>query len=369
MSKSEIEKRHDTDLWREIRKLYESKAKPGYEKIKSILMAEFALDTFPSRSTVDRRSKSEGWIRARTGGDESKANRFGDDFWECVKSVYESNPKMTHKQLKDLVQNELQISDFPTHQVLAKKAKLEGWEYADLALKKSDERLQNQASCVKRKIKQQEKIEKEIEEYQEYVSDDDDEFNYVFELAEKEKTRFKNVTMVANTRQQKLAEVIIKSRRRMRVINEIGDLLNDELMGVYGVMSSHEFLKTCPPHILEVFVAQERALTRALASYTQLSADRRESIKFELSLYGVQMEDLRDNDNDARMKDLNDNTAYEQQKQRLLEERIMLAKRRAYIDSGGLQKDVDEELQRRMDEMNEYDDVDSIEEAEFSEIE
>ena len=69
------------------------------------------------------------------------------------------------------------------------------------------------------------------------------------------------------------------------------------------------------------------------------------------------------------MKDLNDDAAYEKQKQRLLDECIMLAKRRAFIDSGGLQREVDAEMQRRMDEMNEYDDVDSVEDDEYSGIE
>lgn len=369
MSDVELSKRHDTDLWREIRKLYESKAKPSYEKIKTILMAEFALDKFPSRATMARRAKSEEWIRARTSEEVPDANRFGDDFWECVRAIHESNPKMTHRQLKDLVQNELQISDFPTHQALAKRAKLEGWEHADEALKKSDTTLRKQASCVKIKIEQQKIIDENIE-YNQHDNDDEDDYTaHIREIAEKTKTRFKNVTMNANIRTQKLAEVIIKSRKRMRTINEIGDLLSDELIGIGAIMSSQEFLSVCPPDLYELYAAQEKALIRAMSSYTQLTESRRDSIKFELSLYGVQMEDLRDNDNDARMKDLNDDTAYEQQKQRLLDERLMLAKRRAFIDSGGLQREVDAEMQRRMDEMNEYDDVDSIEDAEYSEIE
>ena len=197
MSDVELSKRHDTDLWREIRKLYESKAKPSYEKIKTILMAECALDKFPSESTVKRRAKSEEWIRARTSEEVPDANRFGDDFWECVRAIYESNPKMTHRQLKDLVQNELQISDFPSHTVLAKRAKQDGWEYADLALKKSDTTLQNQASCIKFKIKQQKIIDENIEHNQCDGGSDDDYTAHIGEIAEKEKTRFKNVTMNA----------------------------------------------------------------------------------------------------------------------------------------------------------------------------
>ena len=197
MSDVELSKRHDTDLWREIRKLYESKAKPGYEKIKTILMAEFALDKFPSRATMARRAKSEEWIRARTSEEVPDANRFGDDFWECVRAIYESNPKMTHRQLKDLVQNELQISDFPTHQALAKRAKLEGWEHADEALKKSDTTLRKQASCVKIKIEQQKIIDENIEDNQCDDGSDDDYTAHILKIVEKEKTRFKNVTMNA----------------------------------------------------------------------------------------------------------------------------------------------------------------------------
>ena len=224
---------------------------------------------------------------------------------------------MTHRQLKDLVQNELQISDFPSHTVLAKRAKLEGWEHADEALKKSDLTLQKQVSRVKIKIKQQKIIDENNDNNQD-DGDEDDYTAHIRKMAEAEKTRFKNVTMTANIRTQKLAEVIIKSRKRMRTINEIGDLLSDELIGIGAIMSSQEFLKICPPDVYELYAAQERALTRAMSVYTQLAESRRESIKFELSLYGVQMDDLRDNDNNARMKDLNDDTAYEKQKQRLL---------------------------------------------------
>ena len=133
----------------------------------------------------------------RTSEEVPDANRFGDDFWECVRAIYESNPKMTHRQLKDLVQNELQISDFPTHQALAKRAKLEGWEHADEALKKSDLTLQKQANCIKIKIKQQKIIDKNNDnnQFDDYV--EDDYAAHIRKIVEAEETRFKNVTMNA----------------------------------------------------------------------------------------------------------------------------------------------------------------------------
>ena len=69
---------------------------------------------------------------------------------------------------------------------------------ADLALKKSDTTLQNQASCIKFKIKQQKIIDENIEHNQCDDGSDDDYTAHIGEIAEKEKTRFKNVTMNAN---------------------------------------------------------------------------------------------------------------------------------------------------------------------------
>ena len=54
-------------------------------------------------------------------------NKYSDDFWLCIKNVYESNPKITHKRLKELIQSELNCKDFPSHQAIAYKAKHEGF--------------------------------------------------------------------------------------------------------------------------------------------------------------------------------------------------------------------------------------------------
>lgn len=106
--------------WAEIRTVYESKTKPNYEKIKSILCAEFNLDTFPSQRTIQRRASSEKWQKYESEREVKIAhNKYSDDFWLCVRRIHESNPKLTHKRLKALVQNELQCNDFPSHDVVA----------------------------------------------------------------------------------------------------------------------------------------------------------------------------------------------------------------------------------------------------------
>lgn len=104
-----VSKRHDFNLWAEIRTVYESKTKPNYEKIKSLLCTEFNLDSFPSKSTLQRRASSEKWQRHESEKDvKISAKKYSDDLWLCVRRIHESNPKLTYKRLKELVQNELQ---------------------------------------------------------------------------------------------------------------------------------------------------------------------------------------------------------------------------------------------------------------------
>lgn len=159
-----ISKRHDTDLWREIRTLYESKTQPNHAKIKDILCAEFNLDSFPSRSTVHRRAVNEGWKRYEDDQTIKVAsNRYGDDFWICVRNVYETNSRITYKRLKETVQNELQCTDFPSQPMIAINAEQEGWKRADKLVKKSDADLKKISVGVK-KIMSIEDVKERIEE-------------------------------------------------------------------------------------------------------------------------------------------------------------------------------------------------------------
>lgn len=146
-----ISKRYDTDLLREIRTLYESKTQPNHAKIKDILCAEFNLDSFPSKSTMQRRALKEGWKKYEDDQTVKIApNKYSDDFWICVRNIYETNSRITYKRLKETVQNELQCADFPAQDVVAAKAEKEGWKRADKLLKKSDSNLKKISSGVKK---------------------------------------------------------------------------------------------------------------------------------------------------------------------------------------------------------------------------
>ena len=147
--KTEISKRHDTNLWAEIRKFYESKTNPNYEKIKQIITAEFNLDDFPSKSTMQRRAVKEKWKRSESQLDvKLSSNKYSDDLWLCIRRTYEANTKLSYKRLKELVQNELQCNHFPSQYVIASKAESEGWERSDRLVKKSDSALKKLSAGV-----------------------------------------------------------------------------------------------------------------------------------------------------------------------------------------------------------------------------
>lgn len=365
-----ISKRHDTDIWAEIRTCYESKSQPAYEKIKSLLSAEFNLDAFPSQRTVQRRAAKEGWRRYESDQKVRIApNKYSDDFWLCVRRIHESNPKLTHKRLKELVQNELQCTEFPSQQVVAAKAEHEGWERSEALIKKSDANLKKLSRGVN-KLTTEQAFHDFINTHE---TDGDQEFEHgelikgVFEMdfikdiVNAEKDNIKNLLMNSQVRRKKQAEIIVKSRKRIELNNDFGDRLSDNLVMIYALVMSDTVRQNFTKPMMKELKDQLSALREIASVYNELSFNKRENIKFQLSLYGVQVEDLKDVDDAKRVNDLNDDSAYEAQKKRLEAEKQRIAERRRYIDSGGLQEDTDREMERRMAEAG-------IEDAEYEEI-
>ena len=371
-----ISKRHDTDLWREIRTLYESKTQPSYKKIKEILCAEFNLDSFPSQRTIQRRSVNEGWKKYDDDQTVKIApNKYSDDFWICVRNVYETNSRITYKRLKETVQNELQCTDFPAQDAVSAKAEQEGWKRADKLVKKSDADLKKISGGVK-KIMSMDDAKASLED-QKNEEDQEDEnvdgngqvvpFDFIQELVNNEKANIKNLLMTSQVRRQKQADVIVKARKRMAVTNMVGDQIGDAFTLLFALFTSEEIERYFTKKMMRDLKDKLYNLKNLSSAFNELSFNRRENLKFELSLYGVQMEDLKDVDDAKRMTDLNDDTAYEAQRERLRLEAKRIAERRRYIDSGALEEEVNEEMERRMNESQIEDG--EYEDAEFEEIE
>ncbi len=373
-----ISKRHDTTLWREIRTLYESKTQPSYDKIKDILCAEFNLEDFPAQRTMQRRAKNEGWQRYTDDkAVKTSPSKYSDEFWLCVRRVYESNGKMTYKRLKETVENELQCTDFPSQPVVAAKANAEDWKRSENLLKQSDASLKKLSKGVTRITSFEDLCDfmsgidpDVIQEYKESRGWEDPtepiDFDVLEAMLDDEKAGFKNLLMTSQVRRKKLADVIVKSRKRMALNNDLGDSISDALVAMFAMVMSNKVRRYASKGMMKELKERLNALSQISEIYNGISYNKRENLKFELSLYGVQTEDLKDVDDTKRVADMNDDKAYEEQRERLRLERENIAARRRYIDSGGLAADVEEEVQRRMLEANADDE---IEDAEFSEVE
>jgi len=358
---NQISSRHyDSELWAEIRTFYESKTHPNYEKIKSIMCVEFNLDTFPSQRTVERRAVKERWTRLKDEITNKVApNKYSDDFWLCVRKIYESNPKIPHKRLKELVQNELKCNDFPSQQAIAYKAKHEGWERSDSLLKKSDATLKKLIRSVKNIESENDfkEYQNNKEEYENQNLGNNDtvsnayDFDFIKEIVKCEKVSFKNLLIAAQVQRKRQAEVIVKSRKRMALNNDFGDILSDKLVIISAFLMSDKVRRTFTKPMMKKLKDQLNTLYQISEAYNNLSFNKRESIKFELSLYGTQLEDLKYRGDVKRANDLNNDKAYKAQQLRLDSQKEKLAARRRYIDSGGLEEEINTELERLMEEV------------------
>ena len=280
-----ISKHHDFNLWAEIRTVYESKTKPNYEKIKSILCTEFNLDIFPSQRTIQRRASSEKWQKYESEREVKVAhNKYSDDFWLCVQRTYESNPKLTHKRLKELVQNELQCNDFPSQQAIASKAEHEGWERSDILLKKSDATLNKLSRGVK-KLTSKDEFNNFLESLKDKQYQDNEDtqmigdvydFDFIREIVECEKSGIKNLLMTSQVRRKKQAEIIVKSRKRIELNNDFGDRLSDRLVMIYALIMSDKVRRTFTPPMMKELKSQLNTLQQISETYNNLSFNKRE---------------------------------------------------------------------------------------------
>ena len=353
-------KHYDNELWVEIRKYYESKTHPNYEKIKMKFYSEYKLDKFPSQRTVERHAVKERWVRYEDENTNRIApNRYSDEFWVCVRQVYESHPKISYKRLKELVQNELKCEDFPSYQALASMAKYKGWKRSDYLLKKSDATLKKLIKSVKNlELKNGYKINlinsKNIKK--QYIKlntreDDTEEFDTIKEIVKCQKVSIEKFLMSSKLRQKSQAEVIMKSRKRVAIFNDLGDLLSDKLILIHTMIMSKEIRRRFTKPMMQNLQEDFRILCNIIDIYNDLFLSIRENTKFELALYGTELEDLKETDNVKQVKDLHDDKAYEEHQLRLIAETERIAARRLYINSGGLEEEISNEMKKRMKEV------------------
>ncbi|ENU38570.1 hypothetical protein [Acinetobacter johnsonii] len=184
----------------------------------------------------------------------------------------------------------------------------------------------------------------------------------MMEIIDSEKRAIKNLLMTSQIKRRNMAEVILKARKRMSIMNDFSDILSDELALNFQLLNSTQFRQVLGENGAEFLNNKMKRLGQVASVFNELSFNRREALKFELSLYGVTIEDLQKAGETSKAIPMDDNTAFEAQREKLRQEKERIAERKRYIESGGLQSDVDEEVKKRMAEAD-------IENAEVIEME
>lgn len=61
------------------------------------------------------------------------------------------------------------------------------------------------------------------------------------EVIDSEKNAIKNLLMTSQIKRRNIAEVILKARKRMSIMNDFSDILSDELALMFQLLNSTQF--------------------------------------------------------------------------------------------------------------------------------
>ena len=96
------------------------------------------------------------------------------------------------------------------------------------------------------------KKSKKIKEYKNEEDADDEaeedegellDFDVMMEIIDSEKRAIKNLLMTSQIKRRNMAEVILKARKRMSIMDDFSDILSDELVLNFQLLNSTQFLK------------------------------------------------------------------------------------------------------------------------------
>ena len=144
-------------------------------------------------------------------------------------------------------------------------------------------------------------------------------FDVMTEIIDSEKRAIKNLLMTSQIKRRNMAEVILKARKRMSIMNDFSDILSDELAFYFQLLTSTQFRQVMGEAGENFLKDKMKKLGHVASVFNELSYNRREALKFELSLYGVTIEDLQNAGEEHKAILMVDNTAFEAKKAKLLQ--------------------------------------------------
>lgn len=309
--------------------------------------------------------------------DKSNTARYSEEVWTCIRAVYEADGESSIERLLEIVRNETQIFELPTRQTVISRAKREKWERPTSLLQKTTAELT--------KIIQREKRHNMLLAGAPIFSDDKDledkdheptDWNvYKADTANIERreklvetalSRVKKLLSSASNKKKQTAEIVKRNRAFNDRLHLIYDYAFDQVLVTNSLLTDLETSLALTERDKSNFLNINTMNKDLIMLMNETVAAREKLTRIDFALYGITPDDTKEPETGNRMKDLEDDTAYEEQMARLHEQQKAAAHRRRYIESGEMEAEVEKEIQAKMKEMG-MDDDEDITEAEFTE--
>ena len=311
--------------------------------------------------------------------EKSKVTTYPDELWDCIRAVYESDGGSSVNRMLEVVQNAIQVTDVPSRQTVVARAKREKWTRPDSLQQLSTAKLQkiiqraNGMELILSGINPQYE-EGEGEENQDYsVSERLDNYNHDTAYHDL-KNHYANAAMLgvkkllstAIHKKKTKAQIISRARASQDRLFLLREHTLDQITLSVALLTNVQFKLVAKEEDLSNTEGTMNFNMRFMEMLNNTIAVNEKFIKTDFAIYGLTPDDVKEPETGGRMKDLNDDTEYNQQLERLDKQAQEMAARRHYIESGTLEREVEAQVRKQMVEagMGEDDDDDEYDEDE-----
>lgn len=310
---------------------------------------------------------------------EKSKTTYSDEVWDCIRAVYEADGGSSVKRMLEIVQNTTQIDELPCRQTVVARAKREKWQRPDSLQQLSTAKLQkiiqraNGMALVLSGIDPQFNDNEDDENQSYSVSERLDEYNNDA-LYHEQKNNIVNAAMfgvkkllsTAIHKKKTKAQVISRARSSQDRLFLLREHTLDQITLSVALLTNVQYKLIANETDLSNTEGTMNFNMRVLEMLNNTIAVNEKFIKTDFAIYGLTPDDVKEPETQGRMKDLHDETEYKEQLQRLDQQAKEMAARRHYIESGALEKEVAEEVRKKMIEagMDDSDDDDYDDEDE-----
>lgn len=309
--------------------------------------------------------------------EKTKVTTYPDELWDCIRAVYEADGGSSVKRMMEVVQNTTQVSELPSRQTIVARAKREKWARPDSLQQLSTAKLQkiiqraNGMELILRDIDPQYDVGEDEENQGYSVSERLDDYNNDTAYHDL-KNRYANAAMLgvkkllssAIHKKKTKAQIISRARASQDRLFLLREHALDQITLSVALLTNVQFKLVAKEEDLSNTEGTMNFNMRFMEMLNNTIAVNEKFIKTDFAIYGLTPDDVKEPETGGRMKDLNDDTEYLQQLDRLEKQAQEMAARRHYIESGTLEKEVEAQVRKQMVEAGMDDDDDEYDEDE-----